>query len=158
MKLEQIPYYDIAILKLVGEFDSFSLSTFSERVEKMMADGENRFILDVHLLKFINSSALGYLLRMGNQLKAKDGELVLVRPSKFMRKTLNTLGLGEAFPIYESAEDGIIHFKKDVDVEKLKIEGAEYDEALHGAVPVLFREHVEEGEQPPNQVGRIVTL
>jgi hypothetical protein len=83
---------------------------------------------------------------------------VLAQPSKFVRKTLVTLGLDAVFPVYETVADGILHFKKGVKIGKLDLAGGEVDEALHGAVPILFRKVVEAGEFPPNQVGRIVNL
>jgi anti-anti-sigma factor len=158
MKLEKKRYEDIVILRFVGEFDQFNLPAFSDRVDKMIEGGDARFILDVHLLKFINSSALGYLLKMSKHLKLMGGDVVLAQPSKFLRKTLLTLGLEGVFPVYESVEEGILHFRKGADVTQLHLEGADYDEALTGAVPLLFRKRTENDDSPPNQVGRIVAL
>ncbi|MHC5010726.1 MAG: STAS domain-containing protein [Planctomycetota bacterium] len=158
MKLEKKRYEDVVILKFVGEFDTFNLPAFQERIEKMVSGGDILFILDVYLLKFINSSALGFLIRFSKQLKEQGGEVVLARPSKFLRKTLVTLGLEGMFPIFESVEDGILHFKKSADVAQLHLEGGEHDEALTGAVPILFRKVTAGDAAPPNQVGRIVTL
>jgi anti-anti-sigma factor len=158
MKLEKKRYEDIVILKFVGEFDTFNLPGFTERVEKMVAGGDHHFILDVYLLKFINSSALGYLIRLSKELKKLGGEVVLARPSKFLRKTLVTLGLEAVFPVFESVEDAILHYKRGADVGKLNLEGSEHDEALTGSVPILFRSRTPGDESPPNQVGRIVNL
>ena len=157
MKLEKKSYEDIVILRFVGEFDTFNLPGFTERMEKMVETGEVRYILDVKLLKFINSSALGYLIRLSKELKAKGGDLVLAQPSRFLKKTLVTLGLEEIFKVFETVEDGILHFKKGADVGQLDLEGAETDESLTGAVPILFRPR-DKADDAPNQVGRIVTL
>ena len=158
MKLEKKRYEDIVILRFVGEFDTFNLPLFSERVDRMIDSGDRRFVLNVHLLTFINSSALGYLIKMAKRLKELDGEVVLARPSKFVKKTLVTLGLEQAFQVFETDSDAILHFKRGADVGRLQLDSADTDEALHGAVPVIFRPVVEEGEFPPNQVGRIVNL
>ncbi len=93
MKLEKHRYDDIVILKFPCEFDSFNLPGFSERIDKMIAEGDTLLILDMHLLKFINSAALGYLIKTSKSVKEKNGEMVMARPSKFTKRTLSTLGL-----------------------------------------------------------------
>ncbi|MDJ0976262.1 MAG: STAS domain-containing protein [Planctomycetota bacterium] len=156
MKLEKHRYDDIIILKFTGEFDTFNLPGFSERIDKMISQGDNLMILDLHLLKFINSAALGYLIKTSKSVEGQGGEMVMARPSKFVKKTLSTLGLDSVFKMFETVEDAIQHFKKGEDVGELKLEGGEYDESLTGAVPILFRPSATDGA--PNQVGRIVTL
>ena len=149
---------DIVILKFVGEFDTFNLPGFSERIDKMIDQGDIYLILDLHLLKFINSAALGYLIKTTKNVKGKGGEMVLARPSKFIKKTLVTLGLDDVFTIFANVEDAVGHFKQE-DVGELKIESGEFDESLTGNVPILFRPTgTAEAEALPNQVGRIVSL
>jgi len=156
MKLEKHRYDDIIILKFTGEFDTFNLPGFSERIDKMISQGDVLMILDLHLLKFINSAALGYLIKTSKSVAEHGGEMVMARPSKFVKKTLSTLGLDTVFKMFASTEDAIQHFKKDEDVGELKLGGGEYDESLTGSVPILFRPA--DQDAAPNQVGRIVTL
>ncbi len=159
MKLEKHRYEDVVILKFTGEFDTFNLPGFSERIDRMIQSGDVMLVLDLYLLKFINSAALGYLIKTSKKVKEKNGEMVLARPSKFIRKTLTTLGLDDVFKIFESVEAGIKHFKTGESIGEVKLEGGEYDESLTGSVPILFRPLGNEAaEALPNQVGRIVTL
>jgi anti-anti-sigma factor len=159
MKLEKHRYEDVIILKFTGEFDTFNLPAFSERIDRMIEGGDHRFVFDLRLLKFINSAALGYLIKTSKRLASHGGEMVLARPSKFIQKTLTTLGLDDVFRIFESVEAGVKHFRTGEDVGEIKLEGGEYDEALTGSVPILFRPAgSSESEGMPNQVGRIVTL
>lgn len=157
MKLEKRRFDDVLILRFVGEFDSFNLQGFSERIDKLVAGGDIRLILDCHLLKFINSAALGYLIKTRKAIVAKGGDMLLARPSKFVRKTLGTLGLDALFRIFDSVESALMHFKKGIDIGALDLEGGEHDEALTGSVPLLFRPASGQADAP-NQVGRIVTL
>lgn len=156
MKLEKRRYDDVVILKFAGEFDAFNLPTFSQKIDAMIEAGDRQLVLDLHALKFINSAALGYLIKTNKRVKVLRGEMVLARPSRFIQKTLVTLGLDGVFTAFQTVEDGIMHFKKGESLGKLDLEGGEYDEALTGSVPVLFR--LEGHDQDPNQVGRIVTL
>lgn len=156
MKLEKHRYEDVVILKFTGEFDSFNLPAFSERIDRMIAQGDVLLVLDLHLLKFINSAALGYLIKTHKGVKAAGGDLVLARPSKFVKRTLVTLGLDGVFTIFDSVENAVRHLHQGGDVGEIALEGGEYDEALTGSVPILFRPAA--NDEVPNQVGRIVTL
>ncbi len=158
MKLEKHRYEDVVILRFTGEFDTFNLPTFSERIDRMAAAGDDHFILDLKLLRFINSAALGYLIKMSKRAKAGGGEVLIARPSKFVKKTLTTLGLDSVFKVFDSVESAMLHFKKGLDIGQLNLEGGEEDDALKGETPILFRPIGEKGDELPNQVGRIVTL
>ena len=156
MKLEKRRYDDVVILKFTGEFDAFNLPTFSQKIDAMIEAGDRQLALDLHALKFINSAALGYLIKTSKRVKELKGEMVLARPSKFIQKTLVTLGLDGVFTAFQTVEDAIMHFKKGETIGKINMDGAEFDETLTGSVPILFR--MEAKDQDPNQVGRIVTL
>jgi anti-sigma B factor antagonist len=159
MNLEKKRYDDVVILKFAGEFDAFNLPTFSQRIDTMIDAGDRQLVLDLHLLKFINSAALGYLIKTSKRLKEMGGGMVLARPSRFIRKTLATLGLETVFPVFETVEDGILHFKKGEAIGQLRLDDTETDETLTGAVPILFRRDTKEtSAAPPNQVGRILSL
>jgi anti-anti-sigma factor len=158
MKLEKRRYDDVVILKFVGEFDAFNLPTFSQKIDAMIEAGDRQLILDLHALKFINSAALGYLIKTNKRVREPGGEMVLARPSRFIQKTLVTLGLDSVFTAYPTVEDAILHFKKGEQIGKLDLEGGAIDESLTGSVPVLFRLDGKDHDLDPNQVGRIVTL
>lgn len=159
MKLEKRRYDDVVILKFTGEFDGSNLPTFASRIDGMIDAGDRQLVLDVFALKFINSSALGYLVKTSKRVKELRGELVLARPSRFLSRTLATLGLDSTFQAFETVEDAILHFKRGESVGKIDLSKAETDESLTGAVPILFRKDATvAGKEPPNQVGRIVTL
>jgi anti-anti-sigma factor len=157
MKLEKRRYDDVVILKFTGEFDAFNLPTFSAKIDAMIEAGDRQLVLDLHALKFLNSSALGYLIKTNKRVKDLGGGLVIARPSKFVTKTLSTLGLESVFTVMQAVEDGIVHFKKGETIGSIDLTGAEQDESLTGAVPLLFRKD-DKANLPPNQVGRIVTL
>ncbi|MFV1959654.1 MAG: STAS domain-containing protein [Planctomycetota bacterium] len=157
MKLEKKRYEDIIILKFTGEMDSVNLPLLQERVEKLIDSGSVKFIFDVHLLTFANSTSFGYLLSLRRKLADQGGYIALANPSKFMRKALVTFGVEDAFPIFESVEDAILHLVKGAEVGRIALDEAAADEALKGELPVLFRPLTDEGDAP-NQVGRIVSL
>jgi anti-anti-sigma factor len=81
MKLEKRRYDDVVILKFTGEFDAFNLPTFSQKIDAMIEAGDRQLVLDLHALKFINSAALGYLIKTSKRVREMKGEMVLALPS-----------------------------------------------------------------------------
>jgi hypothetical protein len=55
-------------------------------------------------VKFINSTALGSIIKASRQCQAKGGKLALARPSPFCRGIIEKVGLDRVVPIYESDE------------------------------------------------------
>ena len=100
------------ILALEGEFDHLTLPTISEKVDALLDKGHTNLIFNLHRLKFVDSSALGYLLKTWKQLKKFDGELVLSQPSEFFSSTVAILGFDEIFKIFPSDDDALRHFSR----------------------------------------------
>ena len=157
MKLEKRRYDDVVILKFSGEFDSANLGTFSPRLDAMIDKGDRQIVLELFALRFVNSTALGYLIKTAKRIKEVGGEMVIARPSKFVQKTLATLGLEATFLAFQTVEDAIVHFKKGETVGTIDLSKTETDESLTGSVPLLFRKD-DDRNLPPNQVGRVVQL
>jgi len=161
MKVERKRWDDVTILNFIGEFDAFNLPSFSEKIDGMIEQGDTKMLFNLRLLTFINSSALGYLLKVKKRCQELGGDLVLVQPSKFIKKTLLTLGLQEVFGIYDSDEDGVLSFQQDVVTMKLGGKDAAVDEKLAGTNAIMFRVVDEEGNDlfgHNPQIGRITSL
>lgn len=155
MKLEKKRYEDIVILSFTGELDTFNLPALTEHVDQWMAAGDRNFIFDVRLLTFLNSSAFGYIMNLKSKLEEQGGVLALARPSRFVRRAVRTFGV--ELPLYATVEDAIAHIKDVANPAIVEPDSSEEPE-LHGEVTVIFRAEVEDGPQPPNKVGRIVSL
>ena len=68
---------ETAILTLKGDFDSFVCNPFVEQIEGLMDEGVQHVILNMRLIKFINSSGAGCLIKNHRKLKEKDGDLAV---------------------------------------------------------------------------------
>ncbi len=163
MKVERRRWENVTILSFVGEFDAFNLPTYSQKIDGLIEAGETQMVFNLRLLTFINSSALGYLLKVKKRSQELGGDLVLVQPSKFIKKTLLTLGLQEVFAIYETDEDGALSYLRPSGAKKAKLSkgDAETDEKMLGGNAVMFLTVDEEGKplygQNP-QVGKLANL
>ena len=81
MKIDKSQHDDYATLTLKGEFDTFYCRDLLDAVEEQIERGVNHLILDMHLVKFINSTALGAVIKTHKRCRAEDGDLVVAQPS-----------------------------------------------------------------------------
>jgi anti-sigma B factor antagonist len=155
MKLDITQEGDVTVIAFAGELDAFNLAATAKEIDALIDGGEARFVFDLKKLSFINSSALGYLIKTRKRVQAAGGDVALAQPSNFFRKTLVTLGLDKLFSVYESVDDGVRHF-----TSKLARPGAdlgdEIDQTLTGANALLFSMIPAIG--PKKYVGRITSL
>jgi len=140
MKIERREEPDgVTILTFKGEFDAFNLPKISEGIDQLVQKGRTRLVFNLKGLKFINSSALGYLIKTHKNLREYDGELVLSEPSKFFETTVATLGIDQIFKIYTTDEEAVKHFHGEEGEEKREYEGVPVDESLLGSTKLFFK-------------------
>jgi anti-anti-sigma factor len=105
MKVIKESHGDAVVLTLKGEFDSFVTGPFSEEVQKVFDDGCHRIVLNMRLVKFVNSTALGAMIRARKSCQAEAGDLVVSQPSQAVREAMEALGLDKLFSFHD--DDGV---------------------------------------------------
>jgi anti-sigma B factor antagonist len=86
---------------IIGENDGMPLNEdFNERVEQ----GTRHFIIDLSEIKHINSTGLGALITLLTKARKKDGDVVLVNPSEYIRNLMMITKLNTIFHIYPDKE------------------------------------------------------
>lgn len=94
-----------AVLHLRGEFDTFYVSAFQEEVDGLASAGVHNAVLNLRMVKFINSTALGAIIKASKTLGAGGGRLVISRPSPFCRNIIEKVGLDRVVPIFDTDEE-----------------------------------------------------
>ncbi|MCA8948404.1 MAG: STAS domain-containing protein [Planctomycetes bacterium] len=105
MKIDVSLHDDFAVLTLKGEFDTFYCPALIEEVEDQIDDGVNHIILNMRLVKFINSTALGAVIKAHKRCRAEDGDLVIAQPSPFVRDVIVKVGIDKLITMHETEED-----------------------------------------------------
>jgi anti-anti-sigma factor len=107
MKIDKILADDYVILSLKGEFDTFYCPRFQEEVEGVLERGINHVILNMRMVKFVNSTALGAVIKAYKRCKAEGGELLIGQPSTFVKKVISQLGIDQLVPMFDSEEEAV---------------------------------------------------
>ena len=105
MQITVEPRETFTILHLRGEFDTFYVPRLQKEVEGLIAAGVVHVVLNLRLVKFINSTALGAIIKSSKTLAAENGKMVIARPSAFCRDIIEKVGLDRVVPIYDTDEE-----------------------------------------------------
>jgi len=139
MKIGRKTAGDVNILSFAGEFDAFNLPTISEKIDSLIQKGGTLLVFNLKELKFINSSALGYLIKTHKRLRELEGELVLSEPSKFFQSTITTLGIDQIFRIYPNDDEAVKYFHDMGGEEQTEFEGVPVDDTMIGSTKMFFK-------------------
>lgn len=111
MTFETADHAGIQIIHLHGELTGDVLSDFVEHVTNLLAGAHRRIILELSDVPFLNSTALGQLVRVVAQANVQEGRVVLARPSPFVEGVLNTTRLDQFFEIFPTAGEALRKLK-----------------------------------------------
>ena len=98
---------DATILHLWGEFDTLYCPMLHDEIGKLVSEGTTRVALNLSQVKFINSQALGEIIKASRDLGEKDGKLVVSSPSEFCREIIRIVGLDRVVPVCETDEEAV---------------------------------------------------
>ncbi|HPF13478.1 MAG: STAS domain-containing protein [Planctomycetes bacterium] len=104
MHISVEPIGPTTILHLRGEFDTFYCSLLEKEVQAALDKGARNVVLNLRLVKYINSTALGSILKVSKQVQTGGGTLGISSPSPFCRDILGKVGLDRIVPSFESDE------------------------------------------------------
>lgn len=97
---------DVVVVEFEGGIEQFP--RLIQTVDGLVADGERRLVIDLHHLPFINSAALGYLIKVRQTLDELKGQLALVRVQPAIRNILTVTNLAPLFSQHESVDAALV--------------------------------------------------
>jgi len=69
-------------------------------------------VIDISKVRYINSSGIGVLITLLTKFRNKEGEVILVKPSKTVEKLLLITKLNSIFQIADNLEVAVEEIKK----------------------------------------------
>jgi anti-sigma B factor antagonist len=110
MKIERKRVGAVTILAFDGEFDAVELPKVEEQTDTQIQKGCTRLVFNLRLVRFIDSTALGFLIKTAKRLSALGGEMVVSMPSKHVQTTIKLLGIDEILRVFPSDEAAVKYF------------------------------------------------
>ena len=114
------PSENHAVLHLRGEFDTYYCPLLQEEIDGIQKTGVHHAVLNLRMVKFINSTALGAIIKASKLCKSEEGELVISNPSRMVRDIINTLGIDQMVPVFDDEEAAGKHIIKQLNAVVLE--------------------------------------
>lgn len=102
----------ITIFHLQGDIiDKAEATAFIEEINKIMAAGKNKFILELSGVKYMNSSGLNILVNLLTKARNSGGDVVVCNLSKKVSDLLVITKLDSIFHILPTEQEAIKKLK-----------------------------------------------
>ena len=98
---------EMPVLAVRGEIDVSTAPQLRDRLLAVAQDGHATAVVDLSEVSFLDSTALGVLVSGLKRFRSAGGDLRLVVTGQRVAKVLEITGLGDVFPIYESADAAV---------------------------------------------------
>jgi anti-sigma B factor antagonist len=95
------------VLALAGEIDLAQASKLDDELRSLIEEGTTRVIVDLLEVPFLESSALGVLLKYSRQLRMNGGEMTLVTDDVRVMRVIEITGLATHFQFERTLSDAV---------------------------------------------------
>lgn len=100
----------ITIFTLDGRVDSEGAVDLDLALQTATSEEKFKLILEMSLVRYINSAGLRTLADILTQAQENDGDLKLVKLNPKVQRVFQIIGFDKFFKIYDSAEEAIAAF------------------------------------------------
>lgn len=102
---------DVTILRIKGKLDSMISSDLEKRAIEFVNAGQNKLLLDLSNVSYINSAGLRMLLSIKKQVKTLSGKFIVCALSSEVMEILKICGFDHVLEISKNEEDALARFK-----------------------------------------------
>jgi len=95
------------LVELSGFVNASTSRFFEEILDKLVDKGENRVLLDMYKVNYMNSTGIGILFNYSETFRERGGGMVVIRVPQEVGVTMQLLGLTDVVPCMKSREDGV---------------------------------------------------
>ncbi len=107
MKITQRDYKQAKVLDLVGDLTYDNRGAFKDAVERAKATQCRHLIINMEQVQFLDSSGLGLMALLSQNLKLNHIRLSVVNPQSYVREIMNLANIEKLVPIYNSEADAV---------------------------------------------------
>lgn len=102
----------VVVITFDGGIEDFPV--LIQSVDTLIEDGTRHLAIDLHTLPFINSAALGYLIKAQKSMERQGGELALARLQPALQQILEMTNLDVVIPAFETVDEAVSYLGGDL--------------------------------------------
>lgn len=111
MDFELVEYKRCTVIHSSGRIDSYSAPEVEAALNKLIEKDQFNIVFNMADITFISSAGWWALIRVQKEVKKLNrGELVLVKLDDRIRESMDLVGIGPFFTIYDDMIDAVAHF------------------------------------------------
>ncbi|MBE9475213.1 MAG: STAS domain-containing protein [Chloroflexi bacterium] len=111
MEITTTQYKRCNVVKSVGRIDSSTAPDLEEVLTSLTQDGKYKIVLDIEEVDFMSSKGWWVLIETQKTCKRYNrGELILSGVQERIRESLNLVGMGSYFQIFDDLVSAVAHF------------------------------------------------
>ena len=98
---------EVSVIAPTGELDLYTCPEFKEELLRVISNGAKRVVVDLTRTTFVDSTALGVLLRGVERLRIHDGQLEVVCADENIMRVFEVTGLHRIFEIHSTRAEAL---------------------------------------------------
>jgi anti-sigma B factor antagonist len=102
----------LQIVKIKGFMDMTQVNEFENTLDRLIAEGKTRIVLDFSDLEYISSAGLGALVGRIREVRKKNGDIKIGGGSPAVMDILKMFGFSEVFSLSATLGDAIKLFEE----------------------------------------------
>jgi anti-sigma B factor antagonist len=101
---------DAQVLGVSGQLDAFTVSDLKNELKKLTDANASKIILDLSNVSYANSTSIGAIVAVAQQLRKKKGDLKLCGLSADIKKVFDLVGASKILEIFKSVQEAAKSF------------------------------------------------
>jgi anti-anti-sigma factor len=97
----------IDVVTMSGYLDAHTVVDFEREVEKRLERPCNRFVIDARQLNYISSAGIGALMKIDQQVRKTEGQMILIQPAPNVLSVLEMLGFTQIFHFAQTLDEAV---------------------------------------------------
>lgn len=94
-------------VRISGFLDAHTVVSFEKTMDELLEKQYTKFIIDLGALNYISSAGIGALMVLLQQLRRRQGDMVILQPSAKVFKILDLLGFTKIFQIKQDRDEAM---------------------------------------------------
>ena len=107
LRIATAQFADAHVVSVNGDLDLYTAPRLQSELDVLWEDGAQKVIVDLVDVPFIDSTALGVLVRAAKRSRAVHGQLILVSNDPRTLRVLEITGLSRVFVVERSLADAV---------------------------------------------------
>ena len=107
MDFEEQRVGDVMVLSPKSDMDATKVRAYEARLADLVRGGARALVWDLSAIAILPSTALGFLAATARQFESAGGRFAVVAPSRLVRATISTLGLGGVLHVMDTLSQAL---------------------------------------------------